>query len=113
MMPPRQASRRMFPSSRQPLLITLTRLFCVLPAMAKIRVVTSQGKHRMGDRDTNEDEVRLATKAAKRNALEQVATHLESITVGGGDITNDEIRIGGMVEVGAGVAVKEERDRAQ
>ena len=37
--------------------------------------------------------MRLATEAAKRNALEQVATYLESITVvDGTDITKDEIR---------------------
>ncbi|MBH0186121.1 MAG: hypothetical protein HP477_12130 [Nitrospira sp.] len=47
----------------------------------------------MGDRDTREDAVRLATESAKRNALEQVATYLESITVVDGmDITKDEIR---------------------
>jgi hypothetical protein len=47
----------------------------------------------MGDRDTREDATRLATEAAKRNALEQVATYLESVTVvEGADITKDEIR---------------------
>ena len=47
----------------------------------------------MGDRDTREDAMRLATEAAKRNALEQVATYLESVTiVEGADITKDEIR---------------------
>ena len=47
----------------------------------------------MGDRDTKEDAMRLATEAAKRNALEQVATYLESVTiVEGADITKDEIR---------------------
>jgi hypothetical protein len=47
----------------------------------------------MGDRDTREDAMRLATEAAKRNALEQVATYLESVTVVEGmDITKDEIR---------------------
>jgi hypothetical protein len=47
----------------------------------------------MGDRDTREDAIRLATEAAKRNALEQVATYLESVTiVNGMDVTKDEIR---------------------
>jgi hypothetical protein len=47
----------------------------------------------MGDRDTREDAIRLATEAAKRNALEQVATYLESITIVNGlDVTKDEIR---------------------
>ncbi len=47
----------------------------------------------MGDRDTREDAVRLAMEHAKRNALEQVATYLESVTVVSGmDVTRDEIR---------------------
>jgi len=62
-------------------------------ALAEVRVVTAQGEHRMGDRDTKEDAVRLATEAAKRNALEQVAVYLESVTmVDGLDVTKDEIR---------------------
>jgi hypothetical protein len=65
----------------------------VSPAFAELRVVTAQGEYRMGDRDTREDAVRLATESARRNALEQVATYLESVTVvDGTDITKDEIR---------------------
>ncbi len=61
--------------------------------LAEVRVVTAQGEYRMGDRDTREDAIRLATEAAKRNALEQVAIYLESITiVDGMDVTKDEIR---------------------
>ncbi len=60
---------------------------------AEIRVVTAQAEHRMGDRDTKEDAIRLATEAAKRNALEQVATYLESVTVVTDlNVTKDEIR---------------------
>ncbi|HSN05371.1 MAG TPA: hypothetical protein VLS44_10330 [Nitrospira sp.] len=60
---------------------------------AEIRIVSAQGEHRMGDRDTREDATRLATEQAKRNALERVATYLESITVVDGlDITRDEMR---------------------
>lgn len=63
------------------------------PACAEPRVVNAQGEHRMGDRDTREDAIRLATETAKRNALEQVATYLESVTiVDGMDVTKDEIR---------------------
>lgn len=63
------------------------------PAFAEPRVVNAQGEHRMGNRDTREDAIRLATEAAKRNALEQVATYLESVTiVNGMDVTKDEIR---------------------
>lgn len=71
-------------------------LFFVLSAVsvsAEVRVISSQGEFRMGDRDTREDAMRLATEAAKRNALEQVATYLESVTVvEGDDITKDEIK---------------------
>jgi len=60
---------------------------------AELRTVTAQGEHRMGDRDTREDAIRLATEAAKRTALEQVATYLESVTVVTDlDVTKDEIR---------------------
>lgn len=75
------------------LLLTVTTLGFAATARAEIRIVTAQGQHRMGDRDTREDAVRLATEAAKRNALEQVATYLESITVIEDlDVTRDEIR---------------------
>lgn len=63
------------------------------PALADIRVVNAQGEHRMGDRDTREDAIRLAAETAKRNALEQVAVYLESVTVVSDmDVTKDEIR---------------------
>lgn len=62
-------------------------------ALADIRVVNAQGEHRMGDRDTREDAIRLAVEAAKRSALEQVAVYLESVTVVSDmDVTKDEIR---------------------
>ena len=68
-------------------------LYMTPPADAEVRVVTAQGEYRMGDRDTREDAVRMATESAKRTALEQVATYLESITVVDGmDVTKDEIR---------------------
>ncbi len=76
-------------------LVALFIILLVWPAvaLAEVRVVTAQGEYRMGDRDTKEDAVRLATEAAKRNALEQVAVYLESITVVDGlDVTKDEIR---------------------
>src|SRR5574342_267634 len=75
------------------LLLTVTTLGFAATARAEIRIVTAQGQHRMGDRDTREDAIRLATEAAKRNALEQVSTYLESVTVVDGmDVTKDEIR---------------------
>lgn len=75
------------------LLLLAVQLQIAPPAQADIRVVTAQGEYRMGDRDTREDAIRMATESAKRAALEQVATYLESITVVDGmDVTKDEIR---------------------
>ncbi|MGQ0810524.1 MAG: hypothetical protein ACT4OO_04785 [Nitrospiraceae bacterium] len=63
-------------------------------AAAETRIVTGTGEHRMGDRDTREDAIQLATEAAKRNALEQVSTYLESVTVVTDlNMTRDEIRM--------------------
>lgn len=83
-----------YPSYR-PLVLFLALAVCLTAtsALADIRVVNAQGEHRMGDRDTKEDAIRLAVEAAKRNALEQVATYLESVTVVSDmDVTKDEIR---------------------
>jgi hypothetical protein len=58
-----------------------------------LRVVTASGEYRMGDHDTRMDATRMAVEAAKRQALEQVATYLESVTeVKNLDMTRDEIR---------------------
>ena len=95
--PPHTIAQLPFPLIPSPSL-SLFALFVILsvwPAMtlAEVRVVTAQGEYRMGDRDTREDAIRLATEAAKRNALEQVAVYLESITIVDGlDVTKDEIR---------------------
>jgi hypothetical protein len=63
------------------------------PSFAEVRIVTGEGEYRMGDRDTRLDAEHLALEAAKRNALEQVATYLESVTVVRDlDIATDEIR---------------------
>lgn len=75
------------------LFLALALFITAAPALADIRVVNAQGEYRMGDRDTREDAIRIATEAAKRNALEQVATYLESVTVVSDmDVTRDEIR---------------------
>ncbi|MEP6600441.1 MAG: DUF4124 domain-containing protein [Nitrospirota bacterium] len=63
------------------------------PPAKDLQVVTASGEYRMGDHDTRADAVRLALDAAKREALEQVATYLESVTeVRNLDVTRDEIR---------------------
>jgi hypothetical protein len=64
-----------------------------IDASTSVRVVTASGEYRMGDHDTRADAVRLAIEAAKRQALEQVATYLESVTeVKNMDVTRDDIR---------------------
>ena len=63
------------------------------PPSADSRTVTASGEHRMSDHDTRTDAVRLAVEAAKKDALEQVATYLESVTeVRNMDVTRDDIR---------------------
>ena len=58
-----------------------------------VRIVTSSREFRMGNYDTPTDATRMAIEAAKRDALEQVATYLESVTeVKDLDVTRDEIR---------------------
>lgn len=57
------------------------------------RVVTAAGEYRMGDHDTRADAARLAVEAGKKDALEQVATYLESVTeVRNLDVTRDDLR---------------------
>lgn len=57
------------------------------------RVVTVSSDYRMGAHDTRTDAIRMALESAKRQALEQVATYLESFTeIRNLDITRDELR---------------------
>lgn len=57
------------------------------------RVVTVSSDYRMGAHDTRTDAIRMALESAKRQALEQVATYLESVTeIRNLDITRDELR---------------------
>jgi len=58
-----------------------------------VRVVTATADYRMGEHDTKMDATRMTIEAAKRQALEQVAMYLESVTeVKNLDVTRDEIR---------------------
>lgn len=60
---------------------------------AELLTVTAEGEYLLGDHDTKEDATRLAVEAAKRHALEQVVTYVESVTTATAlDITRDEIR---------------------
>ncbi len=66
------------------------------------RVVTVSSDYRMGAHDSRSDAVRVAIESAKRQAIEQVATYLESVTeVRNLDVTREEIRSysGGIVVV--------------
>jgi hypothetical protein len=59
-----------------------------------LRVVKSSGEYRMGDHDTRTDAIRMAMETAKREALEQVATYVKSVTeVKNLDVTRDEIQM--------------------
>lgn len=74
-------------------LVLMTTHLAIAPVQAEVRTISTQGEYRMGPRDTMDDAVRLATESAKRHALEQVATYLESVTVVSEmDVTKDEIR---------------------
>jgi len=58
-----------------------------------VRIVTATADYRMGEHDTKMDATRMTIEAAKRQALEQVAMYLESVTeVKNLDVTRDEIR---------------------
>jgi len=64
------------------------------PREPVLRVVNASAEYRMGDHDTRADATRMAIEAAKRQALEQVATYLESVTeLKNFDLTRDEIRM--------------------
>jgi hypothetical protein len=61
--------------------------------LAAMQTVSGVGEYRMGDYETKQEAVRLATEAAKRDVLEQVATYVDSMTVAKGlAIVKDEIR---------------------
>lgn len=63
------------------------------PMLAAMQTVSGVGEYRMGDYETKQEAVRLATEAAKRDVLEQVATYVDSMTVAKGlAIVKDEIR---------------------
>ena len=64
-----------------------------LAPSSEIRKVTARGEYRLGDHDTRTDGTRHAVEAAKKAALEQVASYLESVTeVRNMDVTRDDIR---------------------
>ena len=88
--------RRLLSSAASSGIFVHAALFSVListPAGAEVRTVAAEAEHRMGDRDTKEDAIRIAIERAKHNALEQVAVYLESVTVVNDlQVTTDEIR---------------------
>ncbi|MGC3975832.1 MAG: hypothetical protein QM771_15840 [Nitrospira sp.] len=85
--------RRLAPLLSLIMISLLLFLACPNPGLADVRVVTATGEHRMTDRETRLDAIRLATEQAKQRALEQVASYLESVTVVRNlDVTHDELR---------------------
>lgn len=71
-------------------------------ARAEVRIIRATGEYRMGDNDTRADAKRIALLDAKRLALEQAGTYVESITqVKNMDLTREEILAyaAGIVEV--------------
>ncbi len=82
-----------------------TMVLCLLyvsNAAGEIRTITATGEYRMGDNDTRTDAKRLALLDAKRLALEQTGTYIESITqIKNFDLSKEEIRAytAGIVEV--------------
>ena len=69
---------------------------------AEVRTITAIGEYRMGDNDTRADAKRMALQDAKRLALEQAGTYIESLTeVKNFALSNDEVRAytAGIVEV--------------
>jgi hypothetical protein len=74
-------------------LVLMTIHLVISPLQAEVRTISAQGEYRMGRHDTKDDAIRVATESARRHALEQIATYLESVTVVNGmDMTKDEIR---------------------
>jgi hypothetical protein len=58
-----------------------------------MQTVNGVGEHRMEDNETKQDAVRLATDAAKRDALEHMASYLNSLTIVKDlQLVTDEIR---------------------
>ncbi len=83
--------------------ISLLCLGLLAPGLhAEVRTITATGEYRMGDNDTRTDAKRLALMDAKRLALEQAGTYLESVSeVKHLQVSRDEIRTyaAGIVEV--------------
>lgn len=92
---PRRFLRKLATSTLSSLLTLNVALVVAWPTAshADIRVVTASGEHRMTDRETRVDAIRLAGDQAKQDALEQVASYLERVTIVRDlDVTRDELR---------------------
>ncbi|MBS0172392.1 MAG: hypothetical protein JSR62_18770 [Nitrospira sp.] len=85
-----------FPALSFSSLVTLSIALLIVwptPSHADIRIVKASGEHRMTDRETKVDAIRIAGEQAKREALDQVASYLESVTVVRDfAVTRDELR---------------------
>ena len=75
------------------LVALLVSVWPVSSAFSSMQTVRGVGEHRMGDYESKQEAVRLATEAAKRDALEQMASYVDSVTVvKDREIVKDEIR---------------------
>jgi hypothetical protein len=73
-----------------------------VPSQPAAQTITVGSDYRMGAHDTQTDALRMAIDSAKRQALEQAATYLESVSeVRNFDLTRDQLRTysGGIITV--------------
>lgn len=76
------------------LLFIVLSIFFESNALAEIHTVESNGEYVMGDSDTKIEARKIALENAKRLALEEIGTYLESETVvKNGSLTKDEIKV--------------------
>jgi len=95
-------------------ILILTHLIAAPFSAAEIKTITATGEYRMGDNDTRTDAKKLALLDAKRLALEQAGTYLESVTeVKNLGVARDELNAytAGIVEV-TELSTKDEMESA-
>ncbi|NTV54633.1 MAG: tetratricopeptide repeat protein [Syntrophaceae bacterium] len=75
--------------------LSLMLVFCwTAAAFAEIKVIEADGFYIMGDNESKIDARRIAVQEAKRKALEQAGTYVESLTaVTNNQLTKDEIKM--------------------
>ncbi len=75
------------------LFLALTLLVCSRTTYAEIKVIEADSAYVMGDNDSRIDARRIAVQEAKRKALEQAGTYLESVSeIRNYQLTKDEVK---------------------